>query len=471
VAARPDDAAVVAHHQRRAPRPSLALGLLAAAVLSFAGFAGSRMLPAQPYGIAVDWRVFYAAATVVGQGGNPYDPAQITTAEQAADHYPVAQPAIDDFANPAPVAWALQPLAALPFWVSYAVLAALSLAAAAVALALWLRSSGWRRPGRWAVVALLSWPSLLGVFNGQFDLLLLAMTLGAIALSAHRHPGLAGGLCAAAALVKPHILWPLPLLLVAAQAPDRRAAARCAVAALATAAAVTAGGELLMPGSTAAFVAHLLGFGSRVNASQPDLAGIPGLVAHVPGGALMGAAIAIGGVVGTLAFAGWWVGARGPRSLPAAQRAAIGACLGLAIWLAATPYAHPNDDVLLFPLVALVIGRDAATTGRRQLGWCLAGAVGMVIAFPLSPLAGGALLVAVAAAAWIRRNRADADAGWLASASLVGLAVLPMAWPFHLSVVSLTPVAVLLVAIAGGAMLRRQLAVRAGCSRACAPAP
>jgi hypothetical protein len=452
--------------QRR--RPNLGLGLLLVLVVSFAAFSASRMLPAQPYGLAVDWRVFSAAATVVGQGGSPYDPAVLAAAEQRADHYPVAQPVIDDFANPALVAWILQPLAALPFWLGYAVLAALGLVAAALALTLWLRRLGWRQPVRWSLLALLSWPSLVGLFSGQFDLLLLAMAIGAMVLAIRRRPGLAGSLCVVAAMFKPHILWPLPILLAAAQVPDRRAVLRCAGAAVATTAVVAAAGELLMPGSTRAFLAHLMGFGSRVSTAQPDLAGVSGLLARLPWGGVAAVAIAVAGAAATMGFAGWWAAARRPRSLPAEQHVMLGVSLGLALWLVAAPYAHPNDDVLLFPLLAMVIGSGASAATPRQLAWALVAAFGVVAAFLLSPAAGLVAVVAAAAAAWLRRD--VIGDGWAAAASLAGLVVLPMAWPFHLLAVSLTPLAVLTVAAAGVLLVRRSPTLRAGCSRACAPA-
>jgi hypothetical protein len=37
----------------------------------------------------------------------------------------------------------------------------------------------------------------------------------------------------------------------------------------------------------------------------------------------------------------------------------------MGLWLLVAPYAHSYDDLLLLPLLALVIGRDAAAVGRR----------------------------------------------------------------------------------------------------------
>jgi hypothetical protein len=440
---------------QRGGRPRLALGILAMLVLCFAVFSASRMFPPQSYGLADDWRVFYAAASVVAHGGNPYDPAAIHPAEQAADHYATVQPSLDDFVNLPIVALGLQPLTALPFWASYALAAVLGMIAAGIALFAWLRRWGWRGSAPWAVLALLSWPALLGVYSGQFDLLLLALAISALALSMRRHPGLAGAVCTAAALIKPHILWPLPLFLAVAQLPDRRATVRCVVAAAATAGAMVAGGEILMPGSTARFLSHLFAFGGRVATVQPDLAGLPGMFEHLAGGGLVAAAVTALGAAATLGFAGYWALSRRALALAPDTRTALGVCAGLALWLVATPYAHPNDDVLLFPLLAFVLGADAVNVRQRDLGWALAGAGVLVMGFVVSPVAGSLLTVAAAVALWRVLGRAGHSA--LPAAALVAIAILPMVWPFHALVVSLTPLAVLLVAVAGASLVRRAL--------------
>ena len=450
----------------RGGAPRLARGALAVVVLCFAAFSASRMFPPQPYGLADDWRVFYAAATVTAHGGSPYDPALIHPAEQAADHYASVQPSLDDFVNLPIVAWALRPLTALPFWAAYGLAAGLGIVAAATMLMAWLRRLGWRRRTAWTAAALLSWPALLGVYSGQFDLLLLAAMVGAMMLTMRGRSGLAGALCAAAVVVKPHILWPLPLLLAAAQLPDRRGAARCLGAAAATAALAVGAGELLMPGTTSAFLTHLLAFGGRIADVQPDLAGLPGMVERLPGGGMLAAGIAAAGVILTVAFAAWWGLSARALAVAPRLRGPLGVCAGMAIWLVATPYAHPNDDVLLFPLLALVLGAGAAGARQRDLARALAGCAALVAAYVVAVPAGMVVTLVLAAALWRARARRSA----LAAAALVSLAILPMAWPFHVLPVSLTPLAVIAVAAAGGALVRAAVVVRAECSRAFAPA-
>lgn len=440
---------------RRGGRPRLALGVLATLVVCFAVFSASRMFPPQSYGLADDWRVFYAAATVVEHGGSPYDPALIHPAEQTADHYAVVQPSLDDFTNLPIVAWVLQPLTALPFWASYGLAAGLGLIAAGLALLAWLRRWGWRGAAPWAALAMLSWPALLGVYSGQFDLLLLAVCVAAVGLAMRGHAGYATAACTAAALVKPQVLWPLPLLLAVSQLPDRRSAARCVGAGVATALAMVAGGEILMPGSTALFLSHLVAFGGRVATVQPDLAGLPGMLEHLPGGAVMAAAVTGLGAAATVGFAACWARNRRALALAGDVRMALCVFVGLALWLVATPYAHPNDDVLLFPLLALVVGADGVNLGQRDLVWSLAGSAVVVTGFVLAPIAGSMLTLVAAAALWRGWMRGGDKV--LAAAALVAIAILPMVWPFHALVVSLTPLAVLLVAVAGVSLVRRTL--------------
>jgi putative flippase GtrA len=456
----------------RRPRPRaqqrLSLGILAVLVVCFAAFAASRMFPAQPYGLAADWRVFYAAAAVVHRGGSPYDPSAMRVAEQSADHYVVVQPPLDNFASLPIVAWALQPVTLLPFWVSYALAAALAMIAAGTALYLWLRRWRWQRPGRWTVLAMLSWPALLGFFNGQFDLLLLALLLTGMTLSLHHRPGFAGAACAAAVLIKPHILWPLPLLLAASQLPDRRAAIRCAIGAAATAVGLMGFAELLMPGATGIFLTHLLAFGGQISSVQPDLSGLPGMVEHLPGGGTIAAAVTALGAAAILGFACVWGFSARARSIHPAVRLALGVGIGMAIWMVATPYGHPYDDVLLFPLIALLVGTDASGIRQRDVGWALAASILLIAGFLSSPVVGSILVVALAALIWRRWD--EAGQSGIAACALVAIAILPMVWPFHVLPVSLTPLAALAVAASGVSLTYRTLQLRGGYSRACAEA-
>jgi hypothetical protein len=426
------------------PRRRLVLGGIFAFVAAYAVFALAHMFPPAPYGIADDWRVFMGAAAVIGRGGNPYARMTLHVAEQLVDHYPHTQPALDNFTDLPVVGLLLRAFAWMPFWWSYAVFTAIGLAVSGVALRAWLSELGWVRRGAWILAALLSWPLLVGVFSGQLDLLMLGGTVAALLLMRRGSPWLAG-LCMVAVLLKPHILWPLPLLLWAAWASEPALARRFAAAAVTTLAGGALLGFLLVPHAFA-FFPHVLRFAGQVDQVQPDLAGMPGLLLPLPGGHLAGdllAALGAAGVIGLTVAA-----IRYPRlrALPAEHRSLI-PLAGLALWLALVPYAHPNDDVLLFPLVAVVIGREGGALDAR---WLLRGAVASVVlagVFVVQPVAGALLLVAAMAGGTVWRDRVPARAA--PALALAALTLLPAVWPFHLVPVSLTPVAAALVAVAG----------------------
>jgi hypothetical protein len=426
------------------------LGALFAFTVAYAVFALLHMFPPAPYGMADDWRVFMATGLVLAHAGNPYDPATMHAAEQVVDHYPHVQPSLDDFTDLPVVGVFLRAFSWLPFWWSYAIFTAVGLGVAAVAMWSWLGRLGWRGRGPWVLAALLSWPLLVGVFSGQLDLLMLGGTVGGLLLMRRGAPWLAG-LCMVVVLLKPHILWPLPLLLGAAWAAEPAQLRRFAAAAVAAIGGGTLLGFLLVAHS-AAFFPHLLGFESRVSAVQPDLAGLPGLIAPLPGGGLAGDLIAGAGVLGVIALVVVAAGHPRLRALSPDRRSLI-PLAGLGLWLALTPYAHPNDDVLLFPLVAVVVGEEGRALDPR---WMLAGAVlslALIAGFVISGAVGAALLV-LAVLGWaLGRDRVPAGAA--PALALCTLALLPTIWPFHLVPVSLTPIAIALVAAAGLLDLRQ----------------
>ena len=451
-----------ASYDRAAMSRRVLLGSLLVVCTGFAAFALAHMFPPAPYGLADDWRVFYAAAQVIAHGGNPYDAATIHAAEQTAQHYASVQPSLDDFADLPIVGLFLRAFSWLPYWWSYAVFTALGMVVAGASLRLWMRELGWPSAGLWVLGALCSWPLLVGALSGQFDLLLLGATVTALLLMRRDRPWLSG-LCMAAVLLKPHILWPLPLLLATSWVGDMPQLRRFALSAGGVLVAGTVAGFLLVPHS-GSFFAHLLNFESTVTAVQPDLAGIPGLVAHLPHGALLGDGIAVVGVAGVLALAVASIRQPALRALPADRRHLI-PLVGLAFWLACTPYAHPNDDVLLFPLLIAVVGEAGRRLDPRWLEVGMIMSLALIGCFVGAPVVGAVLVVLsfVGWAWWWRRIPGPAAA----SVALAAVVLLPDIWPFHVVPVSLTPIAVTLVFVAGGLELRGLL----GVPTAAAPLP
>jgi hypothetical protein len=443
-----DRAALDAARQRQ-----VALAGLLIFILAFAAFALERIFPPAPYGLADDWRVFYAAAQVVQHGGNPYDAATMHAAEQAAQHYTSVQPSLDDFTDLPTVAVLLRIVTWLPYWLSFAVFTVLGVAAAAAALAAWMRRLGWRTRGLWLAGALCSWPMLLGLFSGQFDALLLAGLVAALLLLQSDRP-VPAALCMAVVLLKPHLLWPAPLLLWVAWLPHAHNARRFGITTLLVLVTGAVAGFLLVPDAWA-FFGHAFGFGSRIGAVQPDLSGLPGLVAALPGHSAIGVVAAFAGVLGVGALA--YGSARSPllARLTPRERAVL-PLAGIGVWLACTPYAHPNDDVLLFPLLAVLVGAEGLRTDRRMIELGVVGCLALIAAFLSSLWLGYAVLLG--AGAWLVFKRGLFTADHRSTLALTAIVLLPVVWPFHVLSVSLTPVAVVLTAAAGVERLALQRA-------------
>ena len=75
----------------------LILGVSVGSSLGLAVFAWTRLLPPRPYGLADDFRVFYAAARMLAEGRDPYRLGALQLVEQQVTHYPQLQPTLDRF--------------------------------------------------------------------------------------------------------------------------------------------------------------------------------------------------------------------------------------------------------------------------------------------------------------------------------------------------------------------------------------
>ena len=118
----------------------------------------------------------------------------------------------------------------------------------------------------------------------------------------------------------------------------------------------------------------------------------------------------------------------------------------MTVWMLATPYAHPNDDIMLLPFLAVVVGRNAALITNRLLGIAIGLCLVLMLLFFTVPAAGG--LVAAIIALTLLLARARVPQGFYPNLALASMLLLPMVWPFHISPVSLTPMAVASLAAA-----------------------
>ena len=441
--------------ESRSRRPRmLVLALVIGVSVGMVVLALTRVLPPHPYGLGSDFRVLYGAAKAIADGQNPYSPQVLLHFLQRADPYPYQQPALNYFAYLPITAVVLVPLTTLPFWAAFVVLTAVGAAAAGVVTVFLLRDLGWSHDRLTAAAALVSWISFQGFLYGQFDAVLLAAVGGAMLLAWHHRP-LASGLVLGVLWVKPDLLWPAPIFLALALWPDRHRILWFATGfATASMAALLAGVALLAPWGHA-----LARFSTGIGTTQPDLSGLPSLQQAAPPAWGFTGHLLTPGTLAVIALAllgmvvfGWWLLASSAwDGVTEVGRISWAVSVPVAIWLAATPYAHSNDDLLLLPLLALVLGRDVRRLHGSGLWLAIGVVLLMLLAWPAGvvpwPVALG-VFGALASLLWGLRED-ERLTGFGAALALLLIAYLPVLDPIHLLPVSLTPVAALVVVVEG----------------------
>jgi hypothetical protein len=266
---------------------------------------------------------------------------------------------------------------------------------------------------------------------------MLAGSIGGLLAMGKNQPWLAG-LAMVVVLFKPDLLWPLPLLVFAAWSTDWGRALRFALASGATLLAGAGAGFWLVNGS-GDFFSQFLNLESHLGSIRQEMAGIPLLFSQLPGANLIGFSIAIFGGVGVLGLAGLCF--RGFK-LPAwndSERVMV-PLAGLALWLACTTYVHPNDQILLVPLLIGLLGYGGKLVDGRWItgaGIACAAAMGAYLVFGLLGFGVLGVLVVGGLSYW-KRGLGEA---WM-SLLLVAFIMFPVEN-------QLTPVAVAGVALGG----------------------
>ncbi len=432
----------------------LVLAVVLGCIAGLAAYVLTREFPARPGGLADDYRDFYAAGHLLAQGLSPYRLHLLQAAEQLALPYPGNNAVLDQFADPPLTAWLMVPLSGLPFWISYALFTVVGLAALLLTLTLLARDLGWRHTTTLAAAVVVSWIGLLGLLDGQFDALLFAAVAGSMLLAWHERP-LAAGAVMGLILIKPTLLWPAPVFLCLALLPEAGRARRFALGFLA-AALVWLGVSWTRLGP---WWRELVQFSHSVAGHQPDLAGLPGLIPaaprswHLEAGLTSPATLALVALalVGMAVFGAWVLLSGDWRRVSPVGRICWAVGLPVALWLLVTPYAHPNDDLLLLPLFMLTVGRDARRVHGLGLGLSALVLALFLLIWPgrLLPWELGlALAVVLAPLLWQLRTDPRLT-GFGAGTCLLCLALLPPVYAFHTLAVGLTPVAVLVLVVEG----------------------
>jgi hypothetical protein len=315
-----------------------------------------------------DFLSFWTTGRMLVDGGNPYDVAAHTAAQQA---WFVQEGAHVAFFYPPPFLLACHPLGLLGYFPALALWLAFTGAAYLLALRLWQESCGLVRPA-WLLFAAFP-PTLITITHGQTSFLAAAL-VGAGALLVKPRPWLAGCLLGLA-VFKPQYGLLIPVVLLAAREWRTIAGACLAALALGMLAALAYGPQVwsdwlaLMSAAGEAMTGGAIGYAKMVSVQ----AGL--MLVGAPAGAAVLVQTGVSLVAAALlAWAGWRHG----------YTPALAAAM-LAGTPLVTPFVLDYDLVLLgFPLVWL------ATREHRPWERIVAAAVFAAPAFarPLAMNAG-----------------------------------------------------------------------------------
>jgi uncharacterized membrane protein YiaA len=375
------------------------------------------------YALAGDYRRYYAAVHLFLNGQNPYNQTTLINAAQHIHAIPMSvNLRADGFVLLPFILWPLIPLALLPYGVSFVLLEVLSLAGIIWSLTTLARHLDWQK---WWLVPLfgcLWWPVVWGRVLGQLDFLILIGVVGTCLLVSSRHYYFAG-LALASVWVQPELGWIAGVALIILLWDDRRALVQTLGSFLAVSVVLFAASAFIPHGILTDWIAGGGVFAHREASHETALLGLPAILsifrphdyklygatsAFTLGTAFLGTSAAI--VTGI-----WFRLSSVLRSMPVGERVLWQMFVPLGIWLLVTPYGHPNNLMLLLPLVLLVIGPDATNIAHSAWQLLSLGAfivitelfTGTVLLTDLAPFATVILLVAAARTLWIRQATED----------------------------------------------------------------
>lgn len=339
--------------------------------LAFAAMS-ARACISSPTQAGGDFRVFYAAGLVLRSSGDPYHNAALRIAMQGLNA-PGGTTGVGQFVYLPWFAMVMVPFSFLPFFPALILWTVLEVGAVAISTAKWAATVGWPHSMALAPLATISGVAVFNYFLGQVAAFELAILVAVVVSLVKHRIATAAGLAVVAAFLKPQDLWPLvPLVWVGASCARRIPVARVLSAQAATAVALLGIPLLVSPSLFSHWLHAIVTFAQNLK-SQPQLAGLPGMLGYLPSRLHLYPSFADPLVLGivvagfTIGSVGLWYGMHHDRfrSLPASRQVAWVMLLPTATWLLVTPYAHTEDLITLFPLAALAAwpqrsGLDAA---------------------------------------------------------------------------------------------------------------
>ena len=316
--------------------------------------------------------VLYQAAAKMASGHSPYRVLSGVRLNEAFVYLPW-------------VALSLVPLTRLNFPVAFHLWVALNGTLAVASAWGMAKALGWRRP--WLLAgSVVVWEVLWrGLLTGQVDGVLLAVESASVISAARGRYGLAGLSSVIAALLKPHLMWILPVaLLWPAWAHGGRT--RYLAGASGAALLLLGGPAVVHPDLLLQWASSLARFSTSIGSIQPDLAGLPGLLRFAPRS--WGLSPSLADPVTLLMVAGGLVlighlllaemRASGLAAWGSVEAAAWTASLPLGIWMLVAPYSHSNDLLVLLPLLAVVVRADFRGAAR----WDVLGMLAAMVVLP-----------------------------------------------------------------------------------------
>lgn len=360
--------------------------------------------------VAGDYGRYYTAAHFLLQGHNPYNQLSLLRAEQTYRTLSIrhALATSDGFVLLPFVLWPLIPLAELPFWASYALLVLIAILSFAYAMGTLARALQW---SFWWLVPLFGcagWIFVWGRLVGQLDFLIPISLLATCGLIARERYYLAG-VALSGVWVEPELSWIAGMALLVVMLNDGPHLKRTFIGFLVVSVILFGVAALAPKGILLDWFQGGTVFVHREATHEFDLLGLPGLiqvlspksyklysVTSIPtiGMAALGTVAAIWSGV-------WLTRSRVIASLPKVEGMLWKVFLPTGIWLLVTPYGHPNNAIVLIPLVVLVIGPNASHIAKSKLDVTLLSVViivtqyfsGTVLFDDLMPIATAVLLV------------------------------------------------------------------------------
>ncbi len=265
------------------------------------------------------------------------------------------------------VIWPILLLVQLPFWTSYVILTAVATVAFSTTIGLLARAVGWARWWIVAVLACCAWVFVWGRLVGQLDFVIpICLVITAYLLA--RGLNHLAGVAFTGIWVQPELTWMAGVALVVMLVRDRSALKQVLMGFLGMSVVLFGISALVPHGLLVDWLRGGATFVHREGTHEYQLLGLPGLIQVLSPRsvnlysvtAFPTLMLAAAGLVVASTVAVWMARSRAIAGMPTFEAALWRLFVPLSIWLLFTPYGHPNNAVIVIPLVVLAVGADVS---------------------------------------------------------------------------------------------------------------